>query len=218
VRSAPPPPPPLSRKPPARRPENKPAFKLAVWVAGVLLVAVVGAAAYYAYQTFFPVPAPAPVTRPKATPAPVAAAPDQPASPAASLPGKMVEKARAAAAARGQINEEQLGPVLEAETEKSPAPVPNATPPSMTPVTPPTASPTAAEPVTPSETFKQWVAQARVSGVRGGPDARAHINDRLVRKGEIVDHGLGITFEGVEPGQNVLLFKDRDGAVVGKRF
>jgi hypothetical protein len=33
-----------------------------------------------------------------------------------------------------------------------------------------------------------------------------------------VEQGLGITFDGVNTAQGLVLFKDRTGAVVGKKF
>jgi hypothetical protein len=66
--------------------------------------------------------------------------------------------------------------------------------------------------------FKAFVANAKVSGVFQGSPSRAVINGRLTRLGEVVDPGLGIVFESVDSERRHLVFKDRSGATVSRRF
>lgn len=66
--------------------------------------------------------------------------------------------------------------------------------------------------------FRAYIVNARVSGVFQGNPARAVINGRLIRAGETVDAGLGITFDGIDSDRRNLMFKDRSGATVARRF
>jgi hypothetical protein len=225
-RTAPPPPPPAASatkrtKPPRRiqAPEHGPVFKTMVAVMGILIAGLLGVGGYFVYVAVSDAPPAQPVATRSAPPAPVQA---RPAAPAASLAGKMVEKAKEAVAAHDRANAQGMAGVLDEE----PAP-PVATSAGPTTVTsaPPPLSETAATVTAasesgsvPSQAFRDWVNQARVSGVRGGAEARAFINDRVVRRGETVEQGLGITFDGVNTAQGLVLFKDRTGAVVGKKF
>jgi hypothetical protein len=69
-----------------------------------------------------------------------------------------------------------------------------------------------------SVAFRTWVANARINGVFEGTPARALINGRMVRAGQEVDDTLGITFAGVKADRNLLIFRDRSGATVERRF
>lgn len=66
--------------------------------------------------------------------------------------------------------------------------------------------------------FRTFVANAKVSGVFQGTPARAMINGRLMRAGETVDNALGIVFDGIDADRRNLVFKDKSGAVVARRF
>jgi hypothetical protein len=66
--------------------------------------------------------------------------------------------------------------------------------------------------------FRAFIVNARVSGVFQGNPARAVINGRLVRAGEVVDAGIGITFDGLDSERRNLVFKDKSGAIVARRF
>ena len=71
----------------------------------------------------------------------------------------------------------------------------------------------------PSLEFRSWVSRVSVSGVRVGEDeARAFVSGRLVRSGMTVDHRLGIVFSHVDTEQRLLMFRDKAGAIVGKRY
>jgi hypothetical protein len=69
-----------------------------------------------------------------------------------------------------------------------------------------------------SPAFRNWVAQARVSGVFQGEPARILINGRMVTSGQLVDEALVITFEGINSTSSSLIFRDRTGASVARRF
>jgi hypothetical protein len=69
-----------------------------------------------------------------------------------------------------------------------------------------------------SAAFRTFVANARVSGVFQGNPSRAVINGKLARVGETVDANLGITFAGVETERRNLIFKDKSGATVSRKY
>ena len=71
-----------------------------------------------------------------------------------------------------------------------------------------------------SPEFRTFIAEAKISGIRSGPNAIAFINGRLVRAGQPVDNGLSlsITFVGADVDTHLLTFKDRAGMTVTRRF
>ena len=69
-----------------------------------------------------------------------------------------------------------------------------------------------------SPAFRSFVANAKVSGVFQGNPPRIMLNGRLVRGGEIVDGGLYITFDSIDAEKKMLLFKDKSGATVTRRY
>lgn len=72
-------------------------------------------------------------------------------------------------------------------------------------------------PATPA--FADWARNARLSGVRlSASTPRALVNGVLFKSGEIVDHGLGITMEGVDPVTKAVIFSEPAGARLGLRF
>lgn len=70
----------------------------------------------------------------------------------------------------------------------------------------------------PTPAFRAWVNDARVTGVRSGDSARAMINNRLIRAGEVADAAEGITLESVIEEEKSLLFRHRDGAALKKPY
>ena len=72
--------------------------------------------------------------------------------------------------------------------------------------------------VEPSQAFRNWVAEAVISGVAETSNPRAFINNVLVKRGDTVDHGLGIVFDNVDPDKNLVIFIDGSGAIVGKKY
>lgn len=71
-----------------------------------------------------------------------------------------------------------------------------------------------------SPAFRSFVANAKIGGVAqvGTRLATMIINGRLARAGETVDSGLGIIFEGIDSEKRNLIFKDKGGAVVTRRY
>lgn len=69
-----------------------------------------------------------------------------------------------------------------------------------------------------SPAFRSFVANAKVSGVFQGTPSRAFINGRLARAGETVDGNLGIMFDSVDPERRQLVFKDKSGAIVSRKY
>ena len=70
----------------------------------------------------------------------------------------------------------------------------------------------------PSSEFFLWVNHATISGVRNGKVTRVFINGMAMQPGETVYHPLGITIDGLDLNDTVLIFRDRTGAKLGKRF
>lgn len=68
-----------------------------------------------------------------------------------------------------------------------------------------------------SPEFRTRVLGLRLSGVFAGEPARAMIDGRLVRAGEVIDERLGIRFDGLEPGRR-LRFRDASGAAVVRKY
>lgn len=66
--------------------------------------------------------------------------------------------------------------------------------------------------------FRSFVATAKITGVFQGEPARVYLNGRLARAGDIVDSALGITFEGIDSEKKLILFKDKSGATVTRRY
>lgn len=69
-----------------------------------------------------------------------------------------------------------------------------------------------------SPAFKAWVAQAKISGVFHGSPARALVNGRTFRSGQVADETLGITFDHLDDETKSIVFKDRTGATVARRY
>lgn len=69
-----------------------------------------------------------------------------------------------------------------------------------------------------SPAFRSFITEAKVTGVYQGSPPRAFINGRLVRVGQMLDEGMAITFDGIDADNRMLLFEDRSGARVSKRY
>jgi hypothetical protein len=184
-------------------------------------------------------PAPDPQTAPAAK-APAAAAPKAPATPSepanqlAHAPANAIAKAKAAIAAHQNSGQAQVDPLTAGEAPVAAADaVAGPTAPGAKAAKPSTSGPATSASIAPgvaataaqvqavpdaSAPFRSYVANAKVNGVFQGPPARAMINGRLTRTGELVDSALGITFNGVDPDRRFLLFVDRSGATVTRRF
>ena len=195
------------------RPEQRPIFKIAVFAIVIVLLGAIGGGGYMVYTLFFASPELNPYTAPLqaiAEPQPPAEAPA--ASPA-SVAGQLVEQAQEAVAAHEEVvvatDEAVEAVAVEAPAEEPEPPTPTVE-----------VADTPSEPVVvePSASFRDWVNNAVISGVAETSNPRAFINGVLVKRGDTVDHGLGIVFDDIDPDENLVIFVDNSGAVVGKRY
>ncbi len=78
------------------------------------------------------------------------------------------------------------------------------------------ATPAAVEPVAkePSEAFRIWARNSRISGVRESEtgQVRALVNGRLFLDGDLVDAALGLRLVGHSKTERRLIFEDSGGA------
>jgi hypothetical protein len=66
--------------------------------------------------------------------------------------------------------------------------------------------------------FRVFVANLKIKGVYQGEPPRAVINGRLMRAGERIDADLGVIFEGLDVDRHRLIFKDRTGATIRRKY
>jgi hypothetical protein len=234
----------LSADPNARPPPSVPLVKkrrrppkLILIGGAVAAVLALGAAYFFLFASAPPPPVVA--ARPPPKPAAPSVAAGQPPAKAAtaakapvvSLPGKMVEKAQVTVANRDAALDTTDGlldkrppaaPANPAGTSPKPAPPP---PPNMTvastalaPGISATNSDVVATPNA-SPAFRTWAANAKITGlgVRDGV-ARAIINGRTVRTGQIVDDPLGIVFFSLDAVNGIIVFKDKTGVTVERKY
>lgn len=106
-----------------------------------------------------------------------------------------------------------------------PAPTPSAaavvsTPSPAAPLAPPSPSvstPPANAMPRPDEKIAEYLDRLRILGVRSpGPEARVLIGERVFRLNDIVDRGLGLRLQKVDPGQ--ITFVDAAGATYTKNY
>jgi len=69
-----------------------------------------------------------------------------------------------------------------------------------------------------SAAFTRFVADARITGVFQGTPARALINGRMIRAGEVVDQALGVVFDSIDAEKKTITFKDRAGSPATRRY
>jgi hypothetical protein len=209
----------------------------------VAALVVVGAGLFFAWKQFGSKPAPTPAPAAKAAPvkkAPTSATSAAPLTPSdtlnqlAHLPKNAIDKAQASidahrASGQSRVDAASIGEDLPAQPVAS---APAATTAASTPASRPAQRPVTTTTIAPgvaataqvdagpeaSPAFRTYVANAKVSGVFQGPPTRAMINGRLTRTGEVLDATLGITFNGVDSARRHLLFVDRTGATVTRRF
>jgi hypothetical protein len=182
-------------------------------------------------------PNPAPASPPKsatATPAGAVAhaglTPSETLNKIAAAPVNAINKAQDAidkrrasgqtrvdAAALGEDAPEKPAVAAVPTTPKKPSTTP---PPSaMTSVAPGVAASVHVEAAADASTaFRSFVANTRVNGVFQGTPPRAMINGRLVRVGETVENGLGITLDNIDVQRKQLVFKDYLGAIVSRNY
>lgn len=195
---------------------------------GLAALVMLGAGGYFAWKRFM---APAPVAATPKTAATKTAAkaangptPSETLNKLAHAPAEAINKAQDALAARRANGQARVDAAVNGEEPpERPAapkqPAPKAAQTVTTSVAPGVTATTALEAASEaSPAFRSFVANARVSGVFQGSPPRAVINGKLTRVGEAVDSGLGITFEGIDATGHNLVFKDRSGATVLRRF
>lgn len=147
----------------------------------------------------------------------------------AHLPGNAIDKAQEAIAARRASGQDRVDAAAKGEDAPAAPTKPAAVAASASRAAPDAASVTTIAPgpavpppveATPeaSAEFRAYVTNIRISGIFQGNPARAVINGKLTRAGEAVDSGYGITFEGLDGDRKNLVFKDRSGATVTRRF
>jgi len=225
----------INRPPKRKKPEIR------AVLAGVVFLLLAGGGGYFTFQHFYqvpptPTPAPTPKTKANVGPKP-AATPSDTLNALAAAPGKLLDSAQDAVAARRSGEQSRVDAMLTGEDptgqralrtplpgELGGRPAPAKTPPlakvSATAALAPGVSVTteinASREASPA--FRSFVAEAKVTGVFQGSPARAFINGRLCRAGTLVEEGLGITFVDVDAENRLLIFKDRFGAQVTKGY
>jgi hypothetical protein len=234
---------PQASAPPAPEPqEKKRVSKLAIF--GLATVVVLGGAfAWMKFGAAFPAAAPpkqpasatsvANAPKSTSTPAPAVAAsanPSEALNVLAHAPKNAINKAQDVVT--GQRAKEQARVDAIAEGEEPPKKSAPAATPSVNPAGSSTKSATAVRAIAPgvsattevgtsagaSAAFSSFVANAKIGGVAEGAAPKVFINGRLARMGETVDASLGIVFERLEPEKRLLVFKDRTGAIVTRRY
>jgi hypothetical protein len=175
-----------------------------------------------------PTPAPAPVATTTPTPANT---PSETLNKLANAPVNAINKAQEAIATRRASGQARIDAAVTGEdvpdkpaTPPAPAATKSSTAPAkstggMTTIAPGVTTTTELEAgAEASAAFRAFIANAKVSGVFQGSPARAFINGRLIRAGENVDGPLGVVFTGIDVERKQLLFKDRTGATVARKY
>jgi hypothetical protein len=179
------------------RPEQRPLFKIAILGAVLLLVVGIIGGGYYTYSVLLAPPPPPPIE--VRAPRPAGPPPPSAEQLAAEAAAKVAAEAEMAAAMEAAQEEAKASIMREKEAAENAA--------SIAPVIP-----------DPSDEFLAWVSESKISGVREGSAPRAFINGRLVKQGDTIDFTLGITFDGVDPERNIVIFKEKSGAAVAKKY
>jgi hypothetical protein len=225
---------------PAMPEAGGPAKKVPAWktkkfqIGALAAVIVLGGGGFFAYTKMMAPPPPPPpvVVKPKAPAAAVATKP-APAAPASGLtqtqnavahaPVNAVNKAGEAVAKRegsGQ-GRDAVGAVTDdaapAAANSAPAPQTVSAVSTIAPgVTATNDNVTAAAEASPA--FRSFVANAKINGVFQGEPARVMLNGRLARAGDVVESALGIVFDSVDADRKLIVFKDKAGAIVTRRY
>jgi len=190
--------------------------------AGLLLVGGL----YFGWKKFMaPPPAPPPVVAkpaPEAPPAP--AAPPPPTAPAPEPAGGLantVARTEESLADREAIVVADADAAIDAATRPAARPEPETTTATteMTSLSPGvSASVEISVASEASPAFRAFVANIKVSGVFQGTPARALVDGRMVRQGEMVDPVIGVSFDSIDADKKLLIFKDRTGATVVRKY
>jgi hypothetical protein len=211
-------------------PTPPPTIKADKWLAGIVALVVVLAAAFWGMHALFKAnPKAKPVGK---LPSSHVAEKSEPKTETAQKPhlvenpkseaGKKMARARDVVAANDrrvggleEVEESQAKPApATTATEKSAAAVSEAKP----AVEEPPAAPQPEPPPPASDDFKHFVAGLRVNGVFQGENARAMLNGKTYNIGDVVDVKLNITFFKVDADAKQLIFRDDTGATVSRRY
>jgi hypothetical protein len=157
-------------------------------------------------------------TPPAATPATGAAATQalsQAAQNLAAQPGQAVNNVQAAIAARRTSEQERINAMAEGrDPSEKPVPPPESAPPTPAPV----AAPAPVAPVA-SISFRAWTDSIKISAVNvSATRTIAIINGRAAKPGDVIDATQGIVFESVDTAKGAIVFRDRTGATVLKKY
>jgi hypothetical protein len=157
---------------------------------GACALLVIAVGAFIAYRKFFAAPRPPP---------PKPAVVSKPAPP----PVKPATPAAVPAATKPPASKR---PVVSA---------PPAAPAAETAVAPPAARPV---PPGPSPRFRAFVDQLKIGGFRVGPPARLFVGGIMYKEEDVIDQDLGVVFIGVDPKTEEVIFKDRAGVTLRRKF
>ncbi len=226
----------LADEPSARLGSKSP---LIMVLGGIAALGLLGGG-YFAWQKFIsapPAPLPLAATQKSVPSAPVAKVADPSPSDLmnkiAHAPAAAIGKARSVVAARASSGQSDIESVLAPQPPKQPAPsglppaaqVPAGANPGSTGVASvsPGLSATTVVDAAPDAVpaFRSFVANVKVSGLAGGRAGRppvAIINGRLTRAGDVVDAGLGIIFDTIDAEKKQVIFRDKSGATVARRY
>ena len=223
----------FSGKPPAGHspPEKKPGKTWSI-ARGAVLVAVLGVGGFFAYRLNFPpapplaIPSTAKASAAARAPAAPATTPSDTLNAIAAAPGNAVAQAQATINAGRAASQARIDSLTGGEAPTTRGPTPRPTPAVTTAVAlspgitmaVPDESPAAAAA---SPAFRSFVAEAKIGGVRANASPpSALINNRLVRFGQPVDNGLGVTIilSAANADTRELTFTDKSGATVTRRY
>ena len=225
--------------PVAAKPEQSRRFKMGVAAAGLAALLVLGGGGYFAWTKFISPPPPPPPVAAKPKPA-APLTPSDTLNTLAHAPVNAINKAQDAVAARRGSEQSRIDAMAAGQDAPDKRAL-NTPPPSTlaaggatkeaAPATKLAATSSArlapgimatnsdieavAE-ATPA--FRTFVANAKITGVIGGTPAKIILNGRLARSGDMIDPGLGISFESIDAEKKLLVFKDKSGAVVTRKF
>ena len=220
-------------------PKKRPALKKNVMLAGVAALLVLGVGGYFAWTTLISPPPPPPVTSSAATKAAAPLTPSDTMNALAQAPVNAINKAQDAVAVRaasGQSRVDALAgqevperPAVDRSTAGNAGAVSNAKGAVMANKPAATASATLAPGVSAtssevaavaeaSPAFRTFVANVKITGVIQGTPAKIILNSRLARAGDVVDSALGVVFASIDSEKKQLVFKDKSGAVVTRKY
>ncbi len=220
--------------------------KMVLLSAGLAALLVIAGGGFFAFRKFTtpPPPPPAPAAKAKAPTAPPAAAtasatagaakagptPSDTLNKLAHAPAAAINKAQDVIAARkasGQTDIDFETPVAGGEKPALAPPAGAAKAPGSVTKTSTgmtsngrgvSATTEVEAAVEASPAFRSFVANAKISGVFQGSPSRAFINGRLARAGETVDANLGVMFDSVDTERRQLVFRDKAGAIVSRKY